>query len=106
MLPKKEGKRKLITHATPPPLTFNLSSLIPKILAFAIATAEKASLISNLAISLMVKPAFFNAEGIADEGAIPKSIGAQAASANAGKSVEIVARVSFEGGERLWEGRY
>jgi len=62
-------------------LTFEASN--PKILLLANATAAKASLISHKAMSSILSPAFSKAFGMACEGAIGKSIGAQAASAKA-----------------------
>jgi hypothetical protein len=72
-----------MTYATAPPLTLRVLGSRPKIFSLALATAEKASLISNLAISATVNPAFAKARGIALAGAMGKSIGAQAASEKA-----------------------
>jgi hypothetical protein len=75
------SRREDGTHATAPPLTFNLAGSSPRIFSLALATAEKASLSSNLATSWIVRPAFLSARGMALEGAMGKSMGAQAASA-------------------------
>lgn len=73
------------THATAPPLTLSFSDGMLRMAWLANATAEKASLSSNLAIWSIDKPAFCNAWGIASAGAMPKCVGSRAASAKAAK---------------------
>ena len=69
--------------ATAPPDTLSLSLGMSRIFWLAMATAEKASLTSNLATWSIVMPARLSAAGMAFAGAIGKSMGAQAASAKA-----------------------
>ena len=77
--------------ATAPPQTFTFLGSNPRILLFARLTAENAypitadcwgstSLISHFAMSLISRPARFNAMGIAKLGAMVKSIGLVAVS--------------------------
>jgi len=68
---------------TAPPLTLTLLGSRPSLRMFARATTLNASLISHNAMSSMLRPACFNALGIASDGAIGKSTGRVAASANA-----------------------
>ena len=85
--------------ATAPPRTLVFWASRPRILALARATAEKASLTSHLAMSAIARPAFLSAIGIAAEGAVPNSAGAQAASAKAGRK-EARHLVSLSAGGR------
>jgi len=64
------------------PLTLILAGSSPRTFSAALTTTEKASLISKREISSMVSPAFLRARGMATVGAMGKSMGAIAASAN------------------------
>ena len=88
------------TYATAPPLVFNVAGSKPRIFSFALATAEKASLISNRAISFTERPALARARGIALAGAMGKSIGAHAASEKAVVFAPVVSSCALGDGKR------
>jgi len=71
---------------TAPPLTLTLLGSRPSLRMFAMATTLNASLISHNAMSSTPRPACSKAFGIASDGAIGKSTGRVAASANAAKT--------------------
>lgn len=72
---------------TPPPSTLTFDGSRFSSLLLAMATAEKASLISKRAMSLISRPARLSAAGMAYAGAIGKSMGAHAASAKAARGM-------------------
>lgn len=81
---------------TAPPLAFTISGFKSNFFILAMATTEKASLISHKATSSFSTPVDCNSLGMTRAGAIVKSIGAVAASANpVGEILVLVSR-------RLW----